>query len=246
MKNLKSLKIIQEFYKQNNKTTNMIGHFSNNVSIISFQNRSLEMAGYLKKGDKVLDWGSGFGQITIILDELGFDVTPFDVAVPEKNLFKPNKAVVLAKDPVSLPFPDNHFDAVLSMGVLEHVPDIDGSLKEIRRVLKPGGYFFVFNFPYKYSPSEYYASLFKISVHPIKFTRKDMKNHLNNANFKLIKISYENAIPKVCGPIKFIRNFYNLCPNFFLIIDSVICNIPLIRNLFCNSIKAVAKKEDAL
>ena len=46
-----------------------------------------------------------------------------------------------------LPFDDASFDAVLSCGVLEHVPYEEGSVREIARVLKPGGHFFVYQLP---------------------------------------------------------------------------------------------------
>jgi SAM-dependent methyltransferase len=39
----------------------------------------------------------------------------------------------------TLPFPDAHFDAVVSFEVFEHVFNIDEAMSEIRRVLKPGG-----------------------------------------------------------------------------------------------------------
>lgn len=40
----------------------------------------------------------------------------------------------------SLTFPDGAFDVVVNSDVLEHVADLDLTLSEIRRVLKPGGY----------------------------------------------------------------------------------------------------------
>ena len=38
-----------------------------------------------------------------------------------------------------LDFPDASFDAVYSFGVLHHTPDIERSVAEVRRVLRPGG-----------------------------------------------------------------------------------------------------------
>ena len=42
-------------------------------------------------------------------------------------------------DAATLPFPDDHFDAALSTWTMCTIPDIAGALRELRRVLKPGG-----------------------------------------------------------------------------------------------------------
>ncbi len=43
-----------------------------------------------------------------------------------------------------LPFGDGEFDAVIALDLLHHVPDLERTLAEVGRVLKTGGYFFVF------------------------------------------------------------------------------------------------------
>jgi len=40
-----------------------------------------------------------------------------------------------------LPFPSDHFDVVTSVGVMEHFLDIDVALREVARVVKPGGHY---------------------------------------------------------------------------------------------------------
>jgi ubiquinone/menaquinone biosynthesis C-methylase UbiE len=42
-------------------------------------------------------------------------------------------------DGVSLPFPDDSYDAALSTWTLCTIPDVAAALRELRRVLKPGG-----------------------------------------------------------------------------------------------------------
>jgi SAM-dependent methyltransferase len=49
------------------------------------------------------------------------------------------RARLAAASAGSLPFPENTFDKVILAEVLEHVPEQDAVLREVRRVLRPGG-----------------------------------------------------------------------------------------------------------
>jgi ubiquinone/menaquinone biosynthesis C-methylase UbiE len=44
-------------------------------------------------------------------------------------------------DAETLPYPDDSFDLVIGHAVLHHIPDLDQSMREVLRVLKPGGRF---------------------------------------------------------------------------------------------------------
>lgn len=50
-----------------------------------------------------------------------------------------NEHIDVYYDGKTLPFEDQLFDSILSNEVLEHVPDLEGILSELYRVLKPGG-----------------------------------------------------------------------------------------------------------
>lgn len=102
--------------------------------------------------DHILDWGCGHGQVSDLLWRAGLDVTAFDYRPedPEGVValeHYPHIRAHLSHEPRQLPFADGQFDAVLSCGVLEHVEDPDASLDEIRRVLIPGGKFYVYKLP---------------------------------------------------------------------------------------------------
>jgi SAM-dependent methyltransferase len=56
----------------------------------------------------------------------------------QADLF-PTSADIEKIDITNIPYPDNHFDLVICNHVLEHVPDDDLALSEMRRVLKPAG-----------------------------------------------------------------------------------------------------------
>jgi ubiquinone/menaquinone biosynthesis C-methylase UbiE len=121
---------------------------------------------------RVLDWGCGFGQITALLRERGVDVTSFEwradapptSADVQLDAF-PDVTAQVSCDPVKLPYPDATFDTALSVGVLEHVQDPDGSLDELARVLKPGGRLQVYNLPNRYSWTERLARLIGAYYH---------------------------------------------------------------------------------
>jgi ubiquinone/menaquinone biosynthesis C-methylase UbiE len=96
-------------------------------------------------GKKVLDVGSGNGYVLSKYaaegaEVFGIDITQAGIDLCRKRFeylqLNGNFQVADAQD---IPFPDNTFDCVCSMGVLHHVPDTQKALDEIYRVLKPGG-----------------------------------------------------------------------------------------------------------
>lgn len=119
---------------------------------------------------RVLDWGCGYGQVSYLLWRAGLNVTSFEYrADAEAEVLSldryPELSVHVSPDPRRLPFADGAFDAVLSCGVLEHVEDPDGSLDEIRRVLVPGGTFYVYKLPNRTSYLEAMARRMGLYYH---------------------------------------------------------------------------------
>jgi ubiquinone/menaquinone biosynthesis C-methylase UbiE len=103
-------------------------------------------AGFAETKDmRVLEIGCGLGTdgaqfAKAGADYTGVDLTQAAVELAQKRfeLFHLPGAFRTA-DAEQLDFPDNSFDLVYSHGVLHHTPDTAGAVKEVHRVLKPGG-----------------------------------------------------------------------------------------------------------
>jgi ubiquinone/menaquinone biosynthesis C-methylase UbiE len=87
-------------------------------------------------------------------------------------------------DLIRLPYASASLDAVFGFGVLHHMPDWQGSLLEIARVLKPGGFYFLEEF----YPPLYANILTKVLLtHPRtnRFYSHDLKALLNAVGLPL-------------------------------------------------------------
>ena len=87
----------------------------------------------LPTGASVLDMGAGGGEAIKLLRNAGYDAHGIDLA--------PRSGEVERGDFLHLPYPDGHFDAVLSQCAFFVSGDVPGALREAHRVLKPGGKF---------------------------------------------------------------------------------------------------------
>jgi len=94
---------------------------------------------------QILDVGAGDGNLARSLHEMGFTAVVGVEYQPELLAVHPDRGRTAAGSATALPFPTGSVDAVVVMDVLHHVPmaDLPVALAEVRRVLRPGGTFFV-------------------------------------------------------------------------------------------------------
>ena len=77
----------------------------------------------------------------------------------------------------NLPLPDASVDAIICIAVLEHVEEPLKAMKEVYRVLRPGGFCFIYvPFLYYYHPMKgYYQDFYRFTYDGVKYLTRDFK-----------------------------------------------------------------------
>ena len=95
------------------------------------------------KGKKVLEAGCGSGRFTEILLSHGAEVYAFDysnaVDANYDNNMPHERLTLFQADIRKIPFPENFFDIVICLGVLQHTPSTNQSISELNRVTRSQG-----------------------------------------------------------------------------------------------------------
>jgi ubiquinone/menaquinone biosynthesis C-methylase UbiE len=94
-------------------------------------------------GKRVLDVGVGTGRFADVVERAGGEIVGVDlsfaVETAMENVGRRAKAHVIQGDAFDLPFADESFDLIYSIGVLHHTPDCKRAFQSLVRFLKPGG-----------------------------------------------------------------------------------------------------------
>lgn len=110
--------------------------------------------GVLAPGDKVLDVGTGTGDLAFLLAErvgpagavIGLDISEKMLNIAREKLHRKREkdsnlpqVSFVTGDALNLPFPGDYFDCVTTGFTLRNVSDIILAVREMVRVVKPGG-----------------------------------------------------------------------------------------------------------
>lgn len=198
------------------------------VGDLGLKRRIVKLLGYLciKEGDIILDCGCGEGFYTMIINELyDVQITAFDL-----NAELLEKAATWVKDKIwikfingdiakRLPFENDTFDKIIFSEVLEHLDNDREALKEIYRVLKPGGFIGLSvpntNYPFLWDPLNWTREHLGFGHfnpqntilggvwsynHKRLYSLKTIKKLAEDVGFKVIKIE---ALTHYCFPFNY-------------------------------------------
>lgn len=177
------------------------------------------------KGNKTLEVGAGRGSLSAYFSQNGYKTTLLDsskgVLDIAKNIFSKNNlnAIFDVGNALNLPYEDNSFDIVFSVGLLEHFEDISKPISEQLRVLNKGGIWFGYVVPQfhnkvqkefgwinqilkTYHPEEN-TQTSKEDVYRTSYNSKIYVNELKNQGLKNINASGIYSLPMISHSIEF-------------------------------------------
>jgi len=140
----------------------------------------------ITKGDKVLDVACGRGFGTFLLSQKAKEIIGLDIDQPSieeaKTNFNGENLNFLLGDGRKMKFPDNYFDAVVSIETIEHLNEEDQVefINEIKRVLKPNGRLFL-STPDRYVVAK--QGMAYGAFHEKEFTKEELINFLDKNGF---------------------------------------------------------------
>src|SRR5262249_31665607 len=108
--------------------------------------RFIDMTGALTSAADVLEIGTGTGALLCTLLDRGHRARGVELRqdlIDEAQRWSSQRLAIERVEGTALPFPDRSFDVVLSFDVFEHIPDSDAHLREVARLLRPGGSYLI-------------------------------------------------------------------------------------------------------
>ncbi len=180
------------------------GNFDNKIQYLIYLRHlfAYEYAlSFIQENANVLEVGCGEGYGTFFLSKHAKKVTGIDVdedsILDARKKYEGNNCSFQKYDGFTIPFDDSSFDLIVSFQVIEHVQNVDRYLKEIKRVLKPGGTFLLTtpNRHYRLKPGQKPWNSFHLREYLPEELEKELKNIFDDA--KIIGIRAQDEIQKI-------------------------------------------------
>ena len=140
---------------------------------------------------RVLDLGCGMGGFLEGLSEIGERVVPSDVSLESlRRCAERGFPHGVLSSGYALPFADRSFDLVCMFDAIEHIPDDARVMREVARVLSPGGRVFVSVPAYQFL----YANNDRVAQHQRRYTRGRLRAVFEQAGLAVERNTHANVL----------------------------------------------------
>ncbi|WJS95743.1 class I SAM-dependent methyltransferase [Flavobacterium johnsoniae] len=160
-------------------------HFVKNIAL---QNKLNLINSEQSQKGKLLDIGAGTGDFLLTAKNNGWETIGVEPSDRAKNIAK-QKGISFVEEISSL---ENHsFDAITMWHVLEHVPNLEEQIQELKRLLKPTGTLIIAVPNYKSFDANHYQTFwaaYDVPIHFWHFSKKSIQLLFEKVDMKLEKV----------------------------------------------------------
>ncbi|KRD62853.1 methyltransferase [Flavobacterium sp. Root935] len=160
-------------------------HFVKNIAL---QNKLNLINSEQPKKGKLLDIGAGTGDFLLTAKNNGWETIGVEPSERAKNIAK-QKGILFVEEISSLE--NNSLDVITMWHVLEHVPNLEVQIQELKRLLKPTGTLIVAVPNYKSFDANHYQTFwaaYDVPIHFWHFSKKSIQLLFERVDMKLEKI----------------------------------------------------------
>jgi ubiquinone/menaquinone biosynthesis C-methylase UbiE len=216
------------------ESINYISHTDGNKSLfekmyqfvksIALKNKLKLINSQSQKG-RILDIGAGVGDFLAVAKNDGWKTIGIEPSEKAKEIAK-TKGVSFVEELSQLE--NNSFDVITMWHVLEHVPNLENQIAELKRLIKPNGTIIIAVPNFKSFDAKYYGKFwaaFDVPIHFWHFSKIAIEKLFSVQNLQLVKVLpmkfdsfYVSLLSEKykTGKMNFIKAFYiGLKSNWF-------------------------------
>ncbi len=159
-------------------------HFIKSIAL----KKKLELINKQSAKGKLLDIGAGTGEFLVVARNEGWQITGIEPSEKAKSIAI-NKGVTFVQNLSDLE--NNSFDVITMWHVLEHVPNLDEYISELKRLVKPNGTIIVAVPNFKSFDAEFYGKFwaaYDVPRHLWHFSKTTIEKLFSEKEMKLMEV----------------------------------------------------------
>ena len=238
------LQLLNKIYKKQQFDPSIISWFINPFYFVRKRIYNSVKSNALALNGKLLDFGCGrkpYKELFNTTHYIGLDIE-------QEGHDHTDEPIDVFYDGKTIPFPNNYFDSCFSSQVFEHVFELNHSIKEIHRVLKPGGKaLFIVPFvwdeheiPYDFARYSSFGLKYILEKHQFKIIKHEKDSHFFEVLIQLWCLYLYNLLDTKNKYGNILITLVFISP--FTLLGCILKIIfPRIRSLYFNNVYLVEK-----